>query len=255
MKTTGTEGQAAGQETEGTTTEVAVQSAAETAVVTVTNANYIALAIKNKQEDFLEANEGLDLDYVRMGQYIKINKKGNFQEARDESVTFGDVLDVVIAQAQKRYTLWGEEDSPEDGVLIVSEPIEEDADRALEEWLMQNPEAQERYSTRDIQLRLTAFLVPVSLNGEPTLGPDQAPTVYLMSFPQGDTYGFGNYAMGLFDGKAKAAGVPARTGANKVVTRMRTEERDRKGTKDTYLGLKFECLGMFSAADYGIEVE
>lgn len=236
--------------------ETAVQTTGETAVATVNNASYIAVAIQAKQQDFLEANEGLDLDYVRMGQYIKINKKGNFQEARDETVTFGDVLDVVIAQAQKRYTLWGNEDSPEDGQLIVSEPIEEDANAALEQWLQANPDqtAAERYSVKDIQLRLTAFIVPVSLNGQPTLGPDQAPTVYLMSFPQGDTYGFGNYAMSIFDGKFKAAGVPARLGANKVVTRMRTEERDRKGTKDTYLGLKFECLGVFNPADYGIEI-
>ncbi|TVX92260.1 hypothetical protein [Paenibacillus agilis] len=236
------------------TEETAVQTAGTTAPAVMSNANYIALAIQAKQEGFLAANEGLDLDYVRMGQYLKISKKGNFVEARDELVSYGDTIDVVVAKAEKRYTLWGLEESPEDGVLIVSDPVEADAIAALESWLSQNPERAADYSIKDIQLRLTTFIVPVHANGQVMLGPDQAPTIYLMSFAQGDTFGFGNYAMGIFDGKSKSIGVPANTGANKVVTRMVTEERTRAGSKDSYLGLKFECLGMFNPADYGITV-
>lgn len=232
-----------------------VASEGTKAVVVASNANYIALAIQAKQQGFLEANEGLDLDYVRMGQYLKISKKGNFVEARDETVGYGDNIDVVIAKAEKRFTLWGLENSPEDGMLIVSHQDEATATAMLESWLATNPDRAEDYSVGDIQLRLTTFLVPVRANGQQMLGPDQAPTIYLMSFPQGDTYGFGNYAMGIYDGKAKQIGVPAGTGANKVVTRLVTEERKRTGSTDTYLGLKFECLGMFNPADYGIVVE
>jgi subtilisin family serine protease len=231
---------------------VVVTGAAAPAVVS--NANYIALAIQAKQQGFLEANEGLDLDYVRMGQYLKISKKGNFVEARDETVGYGDNIDVVIAKAEKRYTLWGLEDSPEDGQLIVSHQDEATATAMLENWLASNPDRAVDYSVSDIQLRLTTYLVPVRANGQTMLGPDQAPSIYLMSFPQGDTYGFGNYAMGIYDGKAKAIGVPAATGANKVVTRLVTEERKRTGSTDTYLGIKFECIGLFNPADYGITV-
>lgn len=221
---------------------------------TVDASNYIAVAIQAKQQGFLEANAGMDLDYVRMGQYIKISKKGNFIEARDEQVSYGDTIDVVIAQGEKRYTLWGLEDSPEDGQLIVSHRDEAEARKQLEDWLAYNPEATSRYSLSDIALRYTAFIVPVMANGQPMLGPEQSPTIYLMSFATGDTYGWGQYAMGIYDGKYKAMGVPSNTGVNRVVTRMKTAERKRKGSTDSYLGIDFECLGMFNPADYGITV-
>lgn len=231
-----------------------VETKGATAPAVVNHSNYIALALQAKVDGFLAANEGLELDYVRMGQYLKISKKGNLVEARDEAVSYGDSMDVVIAKAEKRYTLWGAEKSPEEGQLITMEREETVAKATLEHWLAMNPDAAERYSIDDIQLRLLAYVVPVRANNEIMIGPDRAPTIYLMSFAQGDTYGFGAYAMGIYDGKAKTIGVPANTGANKVVTRITTEERDRKGSSDSYLGLKFETIGMFDPADYGIVV-
>jgi hypothetical protein len=79
---------------------VVVTGAAAPAVVS--NANYIALAIQAKQQGFLEANEGLDLDYVRMGQYLKISKKGNFVEARDETVCYGETRRLVFTLCLSR---------------------------------------------------------------------------------------------------------------------------------------------------------
>ncbi|NIK67905.1 hypothetical protein [Paenibacillus sp. BK720] len=237
------------------TTENQVVAAGNNVPAVVNASNYIALAIQAKVEGFLAANEGLDLDYVRMGSYLKISKKGNFVESHDDTVSYGDNIDVVVAKAEKRWTLWGAEKSPEEGQLIVADRDEAVAKANLENWLANNPDAYERYSIDDLQLRLLAYIVPVRANGQVMLHPDQAPTIYLMSFAQGDTFGFGQYAMSIFDGKYKTIGVAGGTGANKVVTRLTTEERDRKGSTDTFLGIKFECLGVFNPADYGIEIQ
>lgn len=238
-------------------------------------ANYIAEVIQAKQAAFLEVNEGLDFDYVRMGQYLKINKKGNFVEARDLEVSYGDTLDVVIAQGETRWVLWGGDETPEKGQLIVSLPAKEEllpeeaagltkvqqgkkmvakaeatARATLDNWLattaQTDPSVLDRYSQEDLQLRYLAYIVPVKF-----LSPDDSPKIYLMNFAPGDTFGWGQYGMQIFDGKYKGIGVPANSSAKHVVTRLTTEER----TKDTtsWLGLNFSCLGLFNPADYGID--
>lgn len=238
-------------------------------------ANYIAEVIQAKQEAFLEVNEGLDFDYVRMGQYLKINKKGNFVEARDENVSYGDMLDVVIAQGEIRWVLWGDDESPEKGQLIVSLPAKEEllpeeaqgltkvqqskkmaakaettARATLDSWLQTtaqtDPTVLDRYSQDDLQLRYLAYLVPVQF-----LNPEESPKIYLMNFAPGDTFGWGQYGMAIFDGKYKSVGVPANSSAKQVVTRLTTEER--KKDNQSWLGLNFSCLGMFNPKDYGIE--
>lgn len=237
-------------------------------------ANYIAEVIQAKQAAFLEVNEGMDFDYVRMGQYLKINKKANFIEARDENVSYGDSLDVVIAQGETRWVLWGGDETPEKGQLIVSLPAKEEllpeeaagltkvqlskkmaakaeatARATLDNWLsttaQNDPSVLDRYEQADLQLRYLAYLVPVKF-----LNPEDSPKIYLMNFAPGDTYGWGQYGMAIFDGKYKNLGVPASSSVKQVVTRLTTEERKKDST--SWLGIKFDCLGLFNPADYGI---
>jgi hypothetical protein len=254
----------------------AVRSAGQLALVNA-GANYIAEIIQAKQAAFLEVNDGLDVDFVRMGQYLKINKKGNFVEARDENVSYGDTLDVVIAQGETRWVLWGHDDSPEKGQLIVSLPAKEEllpeeaagltkvqqskkaaqkaeatARATLDNWLattaQTDPTVLDRYSQDDLQLRYLAYVVPVQL-----ISANESPKIYLMNFAPGDTFGWGQYCMSIFDGKYKEIGVPAGTSAKQVVTRMTTEERRRDN--NSWLGINFTCLGLFNPKDYGIEIE
>jgi hypothetical protein len=207
--------------------------------------NYISMILEETKRGFVEANAGLDLDFVRMGDWLVINSKGNFVEKEDENISYGDTLDVVVGYGEQRYTLWGHEDSPESGQLIVADPDREKALADLGEYLAQNPEAAERYDEDDVKLRYMAYVVPVS-----TLTPDDFPKIYLMSFSQTDSFGWGRYAMNCFQGKYKAMGVPSRTAANKVVTRLKTVERKQESRK--WIGIDFAPVGLFNPADYGV---
>lgn len=217
-----------------------------TAVSTVhTGSSYITMILEETKRSFVEMNQGLDLDFVRMGDWLVIDSKGNFVEKDDDTIKYGDSIDVVVGYGEQRYSLWGQEGSPEDGVLIVAEPKREDALAALGEYLAANPDAAERYDESDVKLRYMAYVVPVS-----TLAPDDFPKIYLMSFSQTDSFGWGRYAMNCFQGKYKALGVPARTAANKVVTRLTTAERKQETRK--WIGIDFTPVGLFDPADYGI---
>lgn len=214
--------------------------------------NYITSILEENKRNFLEDNAGLDLDFVRMGDWLKMNKKGNFVEKDNEEVSYGDQIDVVIGYGEKRYTLWGKEGSPEDGEIICLEPTEEEAYAAFNNFIEANPEAAERYTADDIKLRYLAYVVPVETLAEAAKN-DDVPPVYIMSFATTDTYLWGRYALNLYNGKYKNVGIPRRTPANRVVTRLISEERKVKGSTDTYLGLKFEAVGVFKEEDYGIK--
>lgn len=206
---------------------------------------YITRLLEAIKEDFQQVNVGLDVDFVYMADWLLVNKKGQFYERDDEDVNYGDTIDVVIAAGEKRWTLWGQQDSPEDGLLIVAEREKEDAVAALGNWLQENPEATERYAKDDLELRYVAYIVPIeSLK-------DEFPQVYLMNFPKSDTIGFGNYTMRVYKGKYKEMGVPARTGVNKVVTRITTVERENGN--NSWIGRDFEAVGMFNPEEYGID--
>jgi hypothetical protein len=208
--------------------------------------NYISMILEETKRGFVEANAGLDLDFVRMGDWLVIDSKGNFVEKDDDTIKYGDNLDVVVGYGEQRYSLWGHEGSPEEGQLIVAEPKREDALAALGQYLAENPEAAERYGEEDVKLRYMAYVVPVS-----TLTPDDFPKIYLMSFSQTDSFGWGRYAMNCFQGKYKAINVPSRTAANKVVTRLTTAERKQESRK--WIGIDFTPVGLFKPEDYGID--
>lgn len=213
--------------------------------------SYIQAILEETKEGFMEANQGMDFDFVHMGEWLTKNSKGNFIEKEDETVDYGDTIDVVIGLGEKRYSLWGFDDSPEEGQLIVAEREQKDAFEALEAFLELNPEAAERYNYDDIKLRYMAMVVPVD-----SLGDGEFPQIYNVSLSPSDTIVFGRWAMSVFQGKglAKQAGIPRGTGINRIVTRLKTVERtNRNNSAQKWIGIDFEPVGMFNPADYGIK--
>ncbi|MDZ5608605.1 hypothetical protein U2I54_16260 [Bacillus pseudomycoides] len=229
--------------------EVVVQNNA--VAKTNNGSNYITAILEETKQGFIEANNGLDMDFVRMGEWLTVNKKGNFVEKDDENITYGDSIDVVIGYGEQRWSVWGKQDSPEDGQLIVAEKTRDEAEVVFNQWLAENPQAEERYELDDIQLRYMASVVPVS-----TLSPDDFPRIYLMSFSPTDTIIFGRFAMSVYTGKYKALNVPSKLGINKIVTRLVTTERkSRTNANQQWIGIDFKPVGVFNPADYGINVE
>lgn len=215
-----------------------------------TATTYITTLLANIMDDFIQANEGLDLDFVYMGSWLVINKKGQFYEKDDESVNYGDHIDVIVGQGEKRWSLWGLQNSPEDGQLIVAERERADAEERLTAWLLEHPEAAERYSVNDLELRYMAFVVPVEAVAENLNDPDVLPRVYLMSFSPTATISWGKYTMGVYQGKYKKIGIKARTGVASVVTRLSTKEMKGKDPSISWLGIEFEAMGMFNPDEY-----
>lgn len=227
------------------TTEIAVKE--ETAIATRGGA-YITKLLYKIKEEFVAINEGIELDFVYMGDRLKIDAKGNFVEADDETAKFGDNIDVVVGAGQKLFSLWGAKESPEEGKLIVAEDTMEKATEVLDAYLESNPEAADRYGADDIKLRFVTYFVPV----EAIASGEEFPQIYLMTFPMTTTIGFGKYAMKLFKGKYKANGIPSNTAVNRVVTRLTTVEKKGSGN-DSYIGIEFEGVGMFNPEEYGIK--
>ncbi|WP_371374466.1 hypothetical protein [Sporomusa aerivorans] len=211
--------------------------------------NYITAMLENIKNDFLAVNEGMDFDFVNIGTWLSIDSKGNFVEkdSNDAVVAnYTDSFDVVVGYGEKRWTLWGEQKSPEEGLLIVAKRDKEEAEQELTAWLQENPDAQCRYNLQSLELRYLAYIVPVS-----TLSPDDFPKIYLMSFPLTTTISWGKYAQGIYLGNGKKVLIPARTGVNRVVTRMTTSEKSSGNNKWT--GIDFEAVGLFDPRDYGID--
>lgn len=227
----------------------AIAKAAETAVAEAkpNGAAYITTLLNNTFEEFQKANDGLDLDFVYMGSWLTVDKKGDFVDKDDDSIKYKDHIDVIIGKGEKRWSLWGLQNSPEDGQLIVACREKEDAVQQLTAWLQENPEAAERYSVEDLELRYMASVVPVDALSEA----DGIPKIYIMSFAPTATIAYGKYAMNVFRGAYKKIGIPARTGLTSVVTRLSTEEqRSRTDASVSWLAIKFEAMGVFNPEDY-----
>jgi hypothetical protein len=208
-------------------------------------AAYITNILKGIMNAFIEANDGLDMDFVYMGSWLVIDKKGNFVEKDDDTVKYGDHIDVVVGQGEKRWSLWGAQNSPEDGQLIVACKEKVDAEAMLTAWLEENPEASIRYSLSDLELRYMAFVVPVD-----TIDGNEMPRIYLMSFSPTATIAWGKYAMKVFQGGYKQVGIKSGTGVTSVVTRIGTSEKKGKDPSISWLGVDFEAMGIFNPADY-----
>lgn len=223
-------------------------TAVNNSVATVGTGAYVTQILETIKQDFLVVNEGMDFDYVNIGTWMTISGKGNFVEKdRDGNVLedYGDKLDVVVGKGEKRWSLWGEKKSPEDGILIVSEQDKAVAEEKLATYLQENPEAQTRYDLNSLELRYIAYVVPII-----SISNTDFPKIYLMSFPKTTTIDWGKYAQAIYMGKHKNDGIPSRTGVNKVITRMITSE---KGTgNETWNGIDFSAVGLFNPAEYGL---
>jgi|SRR5690625_2925175 len=218
--------------------------------VAVQNQSYISAILEETKRGFLEANQGLDFDFVHMGEWLSLNSKGDFVEKENEDVNYGDSIDVVIGMGEQRWSLWGFDDTPEEGELIVAEKDEKDAYDAFDEYLAVNPEAAERYTYDDIRLRYMAMIVPVD-----SLKDGEFPQIYNVSLSPTDTIIFGRWAMSVYQAKglAKQVGIPRGTGVNRIVTRLKSVERQSRADKSRrWLGIDFEPVGMFNPEDYGI---
>lgn len=228
-------------------TAIAQASTGAVAVQNQTGTAFITQLLNDTFNDFQRANDGLDLDFVYMGSWLTIDKKGDFVDRDDDSVRYKDHIDVVIGKGEKRWSLWGLQNSPEDGQLIVACREKEDAITQLEAWLQENPEAAERYSIDDLELRYMASVVPVDALAEA----DGIPKIYIMSFAPTATIAYGKYAMNVFRGAYKKLGIPARTGITGIVTRLSTEEqKSRRDASVSWLAIKFEAMGLFKPEDY-----
>lgn len=225
--------------------------------VNITNKSYAVAILEAMKADFLAVNEGQDLDFVYLGSWLVMDKKGIFVEkdGKDDPktrVAYGDTIDVVVAKGEKRWTLWGKKDSPEDGQLIVAEQDFDEAQKKLAAWLAvaeeKDPTVHDRYNANSPKLCYMAYVIPVK-----TLIPGEFPKVYLMSFPATATIAYGKYSFnGVYQGKYKPLGIPARTGMGSVVTRIGNEEAKGASQSDTYLALTFEPVGLFKPEEYGI---
>lgn len=227
----------------------AIVQAAETAVAETTQHGtaYITQLLNNTFEEFQKANDGLDLDFVYMGSWLLVDKKGDFVDKDDETIKYKDHIDVIIGKGEKRWSLWGLQNSPEDGQLIVACREKDDAVAQLNDWLQENPEAAERYSVEDLELRYMASVVPVDALADA----EGIPKIYIMSFAPTATIAYGKYAMNVFRGAYKKLGIPARTGLTNVVTRLSTEEqKSRRDASVSWLAITFEAMGLFKPEDY-----
>ena len=206
--------------------------------------NYIQEIIEEGKRDFLAVNVGMDLDFVYFADWLKLTKLGKFVERNNEEVDFGSEIDVVFGKGEQRWVLWGKEDSPEEGELIVAENNKETAVEKLENWLEINPEASNRYSTDEIDLTYVAYLVPVENLKEG----NELPQIYILPMPKSASFEFGNYTRKIYKGQYKDLGIPRRTGVAEVVTRISSKEMANNNY--SWVGMAFTAIEKFNPDNY-----
>jgi hypothetical protein len=225
-------------------------SGTKTALAVAPGQAYVLKILAEKKANFEAANPGIELDYVRMGKWLVTNKKGQFVEkdtkGTPEEVNWGETIDVIIAQGEKLWSLWGKKDTDLDSVLIVAEKEQKDAVEAFREWAAANPKYAEDYSESDIALRFRYVHVPVA-----SIKPDEYPEVYLSAFSPTATISFGQYARDLFEKGDKAKGIPKGSGVSAVVTRLYTKELSNGNNE--WCGVLCEPMGLFNPAEYGLK--
>jgi len=198
-------------------------------------ASYVGNLIKNAQESFLAANQGFELDFVYMGTWLAVNSKGQFYDKDDESINFGDSINVVLGGAEQRFMLWGREGSEQDGQLLVAESSRDAAEERLKSLLEDDPKMS--YTIADIQSRQLLFLVMLD-----EIKSD-FPTIYQLSLPQTGKIAFGKWALNVYRGAYKKDGFKQGTNLNSIVTNITTVEK-RNGNKN-YIGYVFKAESLF----------
>jgi hypothetical protein len=203
--------------------------------------SYVPQLVLKLKQDFEKANEGMGLDFVRMSTWLTFNSKGQFVEKDNEDVNYGDNVDVVIAQGEERFSLWGKEGTEEGGEMIVSAKTREEAETLFNDWIDANPSKGDSYSVTDIQSRYIAYVVPVISLSEDT------PKIYIMGFSPTTKIAYGTWAFNVFNGKFK--GIPKNTPINTVVTKITTVSKTNKDKKN-YIVLDFKAVELFSPDKY-----
>jgi len=207
---------------------------------------FITAMFEKRRNDFLIANEGLGLDFVHLTTWLSINAKGQFVDKDNTDLNYGDNLDVVIASGEERFSLWGKDGTTEKGNLIVSELTKERAIETFKEWCENNPGSADNYEESDIQSRYMAFVVPVA-----SLLTD-APKVYILGMAPTTKIAYGQWAYALYSGKEAARGIPKGTGVNRVITRLKTVDKQNKD-KENYIAIEFSAVEMFDETKHTLQ--
>jgi hypothetical protein len=239
----------------GEGTPVTAVATQQNAAVAIPGQAYITRVLLEFKQAFELANDGLDLDFVRMGKWLVVNKLGKFVESdgkgTETEVNLGEFVDVVIATGEKQWSLWGDkEKTPElENIMIVSERLEDDAKAAFRDWLANNEKYVGIYTEDDVQLRYRAMVVPVN-----TIKAGEFPTVYLVSFSPTATISYGQWAKDLFLSGDKPKSIPKGLGINNLVTRLGTKEmHQRTNSNITWAGITFAAMGVFNPKEYGLQ--
>lgn len=200
------------------------------------------------QNAFVQANPEFEgLDFVNFGEWITLNKLGQFMYFDDESLVNPDKpgeIAVVIAGGKRVYQLWAKLGSGSDkgdterkGLLVFGD-TREAAERAFFERAATDPGFGEMYDVDDIKLRFMVIMVPEDSD------PD-FPTILLQNYPETGALGFGKYASRIFTGRfLQKYGIRKGSKIAEVLTRIwTTSEKSRKDAGITYAALNFEPLG------------
>lgn len=201
--------------------------------------DYAKMVFANAKKEFVEANEGMDLDFVFLGDWLSINKKGQFYEKSNLEVNYGDSIEVLVASGEERFTVWGKKDSKNDGELIVSDKSQENAIKMLQDFVDANPSEAKFYSETDVQSRYLAFVIPTKSIKE------GSPKIYMLSLSATAKFAFGRYTRNLFQGYYAANGVLKGTGVSKVITKIVSVEKTRDANT-SYVTMDFSAVGMFT---------
>ena len=211
----------------------------------VTSKNYAVALFKELLDDFKTVNQEFDMDFVYLTKWLSIDGKGNLVEKSNDEVihSYGDKIEVLIAKGEQKFSLWGEEDSPEDGELIVAENTREEAIEVFNSWIENNPHCAQRYNVDMIQSRYIAYVIPVeSLK-------DDMPKIYALGLAPTAKMAYGEWAVNLFSGAYKSKGMPKRTAISDVVVEISTISKTNKDKK-SYVSLVFKPVEMFDVAKY-----
>lgn len=213
--------------------EVATTNKGEVATISFSPAKFAQV-----KEDFVKANSNLGLDFVYIGQWLVINKKGQFIERDAPEVNYGDKMEVIIGAGEERFTLWGKENSAEQGTLLIAEKNEMEAHKKFDELVNSGAIDGTEYAYEDIQSRYVAQVIPVESMK------DESPKIYILSFAPTSKFAFGKWAYNLFKGSFASQGFPKGTSVSQVVTELTTIEKTTD--KFSYIMLDFKAVKMLS---------
>lgn len=195
------------------------------------------------QNAFIQANPEFEgLDFVNFGEWITLNKLGQFIYFDDEQFVNPDKpgeIAVILAGGKRIYQLWADinEDKERKGLLVYGD-TREAAERAFFERAATDPGFSERYDVEDIKLRFMVIMVPEDSDPE-------YPTILLQNFPETGALAFGKYTAKIFTGRFNQKfGIKKGSRIAEVLTRLyTTSEKSRKDPSITYAALNFEPLG------------